>query len=189
MKLDTQQFEEEREECSTEAALYSLGALPAGKVSDVELRRRSGCSYCCAQVEHYRAVAEQLSLAVPPVAPAPILREKLLARLNLPESAATTATRRVVRGSDSPWVKLPVAGVEMRPLIGEKTFLLRMQPGAFFPKHHHPQAEQCYVLSGSIIDSDGLTLNEGDFVVMARDIQHDQIHTTAGCTLLIAYAD
>jgi hypothetical protein len=184
------QFSEELEDCATDAALYALSALPADKVSAVELRLRSGCAFCLAQVEDYRRVAEQLSLAVNPAQPSPKLREKLLARIAVQEpTAATNKHRKVVRGSERDWKQLPIPGVEMRPLIGEKTFMLRMQPGAMFPKHNHPQAEQCYVLSGSITDSDGLTLQAGDFVVMSRDTQHDPIHSVAGCTLLISYAD
>ena len=193
MNQDTQ-FAEQLEDCAVDAALYALGTLPPEKANAVELRLRGGCSFCLAQVEHYAAVAEHLSLSVTPVQPSPELRERLLARLNVHEPAAVHTPhlakhRKVVRGNDGPWVKMPIPGVEMRPLIGEKTFLIRMQPGAAFPKHDHPQAEQCYVLSGSITDSDGLNLHAGDFVVMSRGTQHDPIHSTTGCTLFIAYAD
>ena len=62
-------------------------------------------------------------------------------------------------------------GVEIRPLAGNKTFMLRMKPGAVFPKHDHPSTEQCYVLEGSITDSDGVTANAGDFVIMSGGIK------------------
>jgi anti-sigma factor ChrR (cupin superfamily) len=135
-------------------------------------------------------VAEQLSLSVAPVEPPKELRQRLLERIKAPASCAeTTEHRKVVRGHDAPWVKMPIPGVEIRPLLGKKTFLVRMQAGAVFPKHDHPQAEQCYVLEGSITDCDGLTLNAGDFVVMSRDIEHDPIRSATGCTLFISYAD
>ena len=189
MNQDTK-FAEQLDDCATDAALYALGTLPPEKASTVEQRLRSGCAYCTAQVEHYAAVAEQISLAAPPVEPAPGLRGKLLARINAQEEAVSAVPhRKVVRGGDGPWVKMPIPGLEMRPLIGEKTFMVRMQPGASFPKHDHPHAEQCYVISGSITDADGLTLEAGDFVVMSSGTEHEPIHSTTGCTLFIAYAD
>ena len=183
---------EHLDDCATDAALYALGTLSPEDAKAVELRLRSGCAFCTAQVEDYRAIAEHLSLTVTPVEPPAGLRAKLLARIQAQETGggdAMTQHRKVVRGHDRPWIKMPIPGVEMRPLIGEKTFLVRMQPGATFPKHDHPHAEQCYILSGSVTDSDGLTLEAGDFVVMSGGIQHDPIHSTEGCTLFIAYAD
>lgn len=186
------------EECADAAALYALGALPPEQAQAVELRLRSGCPICTSQVEHYSAVAEHLSLSVTPVAPPSGLKEKLLARIRQQNGAVqsteqtaeqSTEHRKVIRGTDVPWVNMRIPGVERRSLIGEKTFLVRMQPGAALPKHEHPQAEQCYVLSGSLTDSDGLTLHAGDFVVMSRGTKHDPVHSATGCTLLIAYAD
>jgi anti-sigma factor ChrR (cupin superfamily) len=96
---------------------------------------------------------------------------------------------KIVRGHDGGWVKMPFAGVEIRPLIGQKTLLVRMQPGAVFPKHEHPQAEQCYVIEGSITDSSGVTLGAGDFVVMAAGMEHEPIRSENGATFLITYAN
>jgi anti-sigma factor ChrR (cupin superfamily) len=182
---------EECEECAEEAALYSLGALPLQLARAVEQRLESGCSYCLAQVELFAAVSEHLALSSKPVQPRVELRQRLLDRLPAPDAVVhlPAAEKTVVRGADSPWVKMPLLGVELRQLIGERTLLVRMQPGAVFPAHDHPQAEQCYVLDGSITDSDGLTLHAGDFVVMSRGSKHRPIRTSDGCTLFIAYAD
>jgi len=183
-------FLRECDECTVDVALYCLGALPADKAQAVEQRLHSGCPFCLAQAAQYAAVAEHLSLSVAPVNPPPALRQRVLDRLQLHAvPAETTERRKVVRGKDQPWIKLPISGVEMRPLIGDKTFMVRMQPGAVFPKHDHPHAEQCYVIEGSITDSDGLTLRAGDFVVMSSGTEHDPIHSANGCTLFIAYAD
>jgi anti-sigma factor ChrR (cupin superfamily) len=96
---------------------------------------------------------------------------------------------KLVRASDSPWVALGAPGVEVRPLLGRKTLLVRMQPGAAFPEHEHRQVEQCYVLEGSVTDSDGITAYAGDFVCMPADITHTLIHTDTGCVFLIAYTN
>ena len=181
---------EDLEDCATDAALYALGALPPEKAKAVEQRLRSGCGLCLAEVEHYAAVAEQLSLSVTPVRPPPQLLERLLDRIERSDKLRDLSEhKKIVRGNDAPWVKMPFPGVEIRPLIGDKTLMVRMQPGAEFPQHDHPHAEQCYVLEGSITDSDGVTLHAGDFVVMSGGIRHDALHSEAGCTLFIAYAD
>jgi len=183
-------FLEECEDYTADVALYALGTLPADKAHAVEQRLQSGCPFCLARAAQYAVVAEHLSLSVAPVTPPPGLRKRVLDRLPLHAvPAETTEHRKVVRGQDQPWIKLPIPGVEMRPLIGEKTFMVRMQPGAVFPKHDHPQAEQCYVIEGSITDSDGLTLHAGDFVVMSSGTEHNPIRSANGCTLFIAYAD
>jgi len=184
------QFAEQCEDCAEDAALYALGALPAEKTGAVELRLQSGCPFCAAQVKHFAAVAEHLTLSVKRVEPRPEVRQRLLLRLGEQEKTPDLSEhRKVVRGHDSPWLQMPIPGVEVRRLLGEKTFLVRLQPGAVFPKHEHPQAEQCYVLTGSITDSDGLTLHAGDFVVMSRGVTHEPIRSESGCTLFIAYAD
>ena len=67
--------------------------------------------------------------------------------------------------------------------------MLRMKPGAVFPKHDHPSTEQCYVLEGSITDSDGVTANAGDFVIMSGGIEHASLRSETGCTLFIAYTE
>jgi len=182
--------DENLEDCTVEAALYALGALPVEKASAVEQRLRSGCEFCLAQVERYAAVAEQLSLAVKPVEPSSQLRQRLLDRIEVRDKTAEPSEHmKLVRANDAPWVKMPFPGVEIRPLIGNKTLMVRMAAGALFPEHDHPQAEQCYVLEGSLTDSDGVTVYAGDFVVVSAGIKHAKLHSVDGCTLLIAYAD
>jgi anti-sigma factor ChrR (cupin superfamily) len=183
-------FADELEECAVDAALYVLGSLTLEKATAFEQRLRSGCAYCCAQAEEYIAVAEHLAMSVTPVEPRADLREWLLNRIKPRDKAPLPSEHmKIVRSDEAPWVKLPFPGVEIRPLIGDKTLMVRMQPGAVFPQHDHPHAEQCYVLEGSITDSDGVTLLAGDFVVMSSGIQHEPIRSETGCTLFIAYAD
>jgi len=109
---------------------------------------------------------------------------KIAARLRVP---LDTIKARIRMGT--PWVALGAPGVEVRPLLGRKTLLVRMQPGAVFPEHEHRQVEQCYVLEGSVTDSDGITAYAGDFVCMPADITYGPIHTDTGCVFLIAYTN
>lgn len=176
------------EECRTTAALYSLGALPELEKNQFEQRLSGGCPFCTAQVQEYTSVADEIACNVPVAEPDPSIRTRLLDRIQLPtlESAAHSGMK-LVRSGDTPWRRLPSPGIEVRPLLGTKTLLVRMQPGAVYPSHEHRLAEQCYVLEGSIVDHTGTTACAGDFVCMPAGSSHDEIHTETGCTFLIAY--
>jgi anti-sigma factor ChrR (cupin superfamily) len=117
--------------------------------------------------------------------PPPAVRARLLERI----AAAPVSKQEMtlVRSGDSPWIAIAAPGVEVRRLLGRKTLLVRMQPGAVFPEHEHRQVEQCYVLEGSVTDSGGVTVQAGDFICMPAGITHRPIHTTTGCVFLIAY--
>lgn len=184
-------FPDEVRDCAGDAALYVLGALTPDNAGAFELRLRSGCPYCAKQAEQFASVAEQLPLALNPVAARPELRQRLLDRIQdqpRPGKASEASKRlKLVRNGEGSWRQMPFPGVEVRRLFGSKTMMLRMQAGAVFPGHDHPSAEQCYVLEGTVTDSDGLTLGVGDFVVMSGGAQHAPLHSETGCTLLIAY--
>lgn len=177
----------EMRECSTTAALYALGALPAENKTQFEQRLQSGCPLCAMWFGEYADVADQLAVSAPATPPDASVRARLLARIK--PASPPTNEMKLVRASDSPWVALGAPGVEVRPLLGQKTLLVRMQPGAVFPEHEHRQVEQCYVLEGSVTDSDGITAYAGDFVCMPANITHRPIHTDTGCVFLIAYTN
>jgi anti-sigma factor ChrR (cupin superfamily) len=181
---------EEARECSATAALYALGALPAEDMAQFERRLASGCPLCTASVDDYAEVADQLALSSAFAEPAPWVRARLLERIAASPVSANPSAKdemTLVRGGDSRWVALAAPGVEVRPLLGRKTLLVRMQPGAVFPEHEHRQVEQCYMLEGSVTDSDGVTVYAGDFICMPAGIMHRPIHTATGCVFLIAY--
>jgi anti-sigma factor ChrR (cupin superfamily) len=79
-------------------------------------------------------------------------------------------------------------GIEVRPLLGRKTMLVRMAPGATYPEHEHKFAEQCLVLQGSI-RSGQVTAHAGDFTYMPKGSLHPALITETGCTFLIAYPE
>ena len=177
----------EARECSAAAALYALGALPAGEETQFERRLRSACPLCTAWYNKYAAVVDQLAASAPEKQPAASVRVRLLERIA--PGAAEKSGMRLLRTSDSPWTAIGVPGVEVRLLDGKKTLLVRMQPGSIFPEHEHKQVEQCYVIEGSVTDSDGVTAYEGDFVSMPAGITHRPIHSDTGCVFLIAYTN
>jgi anti-sigma factor ChrR (cupin superfamily) len=112
--------------------------------------------------------------------PVPVLRDSS-------EAGPVSPHMTLVRENDSTWIPSPFPGVELRPLLGRNTLLVRMHPGSTYPSHEHRLAEQCYVLEGSVTDSDGVTVYAGDFVCMHAGSTHESIHTDTGCLFLITY--
>lgn len=66
---------------------YALGALEPAEVERVE-RHLEGCAACQALLDSARAVADDLLVAVPPVAPPPALRARVLDRIRVEKAAA-----------------------------------------------------------------------------------------------------
>ena len=69
---------------------------------------------------------------------------------------------------DMPWEPTKLPGSERKvlyhnPETGESTILFRMAPGGVIPLHEHPELEQTYVLSGSLVDDEG-ACTAGNFV-------------------------
>jgi anti-sigma factor ChrR (cupin superfamily) len=176
------------EDCCTAAALYSLGALPPDEERRFAQRLASGCPLCTAEAAQAAEVANYLTMSLEPEQPPPSVRERLMRRIEaLSPDKGFSKQMKLVRESDSPWVSSPMPGVDMRLLLGYRTVLIRMQAGAVYPTHEHKRAEQCYVLEGTITDSDGVTAGPGDFVHMAAGTTHHPIRTETGCVFLITY--
>ena len=175
-------------EVEEQAALYALDALPPDEAGSFQQRLAAGCSLCRSALEECHSTVAVLPLAAPDMIPRPELRLRLMERIGVTETTAkpTASIGTLVRPADTAWEKAPVPGVEIRPLLGKKTMLVRMAPGTYLPQHEHRFGEQCLVLEGSI-RSDDMTANAGDFTFMPAGSTHSQLYSETGCLLLIAY--
>lgn len=176
------------QEVEEQASLYALGALGPEEAGALEKRLAAGCPLCCALVEECRNVVAALPLAAPEQTPRPELRDRLMERIGeeVPPPKPQTSAGTLVRPGDTAWQSAPMPGVEIRPLLGKKTMLVRMAPGTYLPQHEHRYGEQCLVLEGSI-QSDDMLAQAGDFTFMPAGSTHSQLFSQTGCLLLIAY--
>ena len=83
---------------------------------------------------------------------------------------------RYVSVEGLPWKPTPTPGIDMKVLLEDKesgllTALFRWQPGTELPLHQHVEIEQTYVLSGSIVDDEGV-VREGDYVWRPKGNRH-----------------
>jgi hypothetical protein len=158
------------------AALAALGFLPPREAMAAPRRA----------IMDMQEAAALLAEAVPPVVPAPHVRERLLGRIAAFEQLRPIAD---VRRDEDTWIHSGMPGVDIKtlfqePAIGRSTYLVRMQPGARLPGHRHGDIEQCLVLEGDIRWGD-LAYEKGDFVVMDKGTEHPEIYTVHGNVLLL----
>ena len=95
----------------------------------------------------------------------------------------TTLTARAAARSYQP-LKMPgVTSALLREHDGERTLLLRMEPGARFPRHAHPGGEQVLVVSGDVQIAEH-DLGAGDYLYTAPGDVH-AVASRGGCELFI----
>jgi anti-sigma factor ChrR (cupin superfamily) len=181
------------------AALYALGALPAGEARAFETHLRAGCSACRREVDAFRAVTGNLALAATPVAPRPQVRARALAAARAVDAQVERGELRPAEGAGFAFA-LETGGVwdEVEPLIfrralagapgsGSAAYLIRMAPGATAATHVHAAVEHCYVLEGDLHVA-GRCIRTGDYHRAAPGSRHEGLRSDGGCLLLIVEA-
>lgn len=88
------------------------------------------------------------------------------------------------------WQPTDSEGFWVKPLFedaerGEKTLLMKIDPGAWSPMHTHPgELEQIYVLEGTFYDQDA-SMGPGDYCCRAPDAAHEAGSKTGAIVLLV----
>jgi len=116
---------------------------------------------------------------------APVDRESCIA-------AVMSATSSYMTTVDTDWEATDSEGFWVKRLYedeqrGERTWLMRVDAGAYSPPHAHEEFEQVYLLEGSFYDGDRL-LNAGDYCARAPGA----MHSTAcddGARMLVIYTN
>lgn len=106
----------------------------------------------------------------------------------LPRPDAATL---VARAAEQDWQNSGSDGFLIKPLYedvdsGQRTWLMKVAPGADAPMHDHQQLEQIYVIEGEFSDQDN-TYRAGDFAVRAPGFLHTASSKT-GALVLLFYA-
>jgi anti-sigma factor ChrR (cupin superfamily) len=181
------------------ASLYAIGALTAEERAAFEASLDGGAE---AELHRFNHVIEALTGALPPLAPDPAVRERLMARIAAQARSRPAAIEPapigpghplpdwfIQRDSNEAWEETGHPGVRIRRLFldrgrNECTALVRMAAGSSYPAHIHGGPEECLVLDGD--------LRCGDLVLRAWDYQHagpGTIHggltSHQGCLMLI----
>ena len=181
------------------AALFAIGALTDSERLEIELRLASGDESLRADVQSWDEVVAALGTTLEPVMPHPRIKSALLSRIeqesivavdhSSPETTSAPLDKIVLRASEARWRSAGLPGAQLRLLncnrqLGRVTTLLSLAPGSRFPSHHHTGEEECFVISGDLIDGD-LVLAPGDYVRSFAGSDHQELTSRTGCVCLI----
>jgi quercetin dioxygenase-like cupin family protein len=95
-----------------------------------------------------------------------------------------------LKAAQMPWQPTEDKKFWVKPLYedvdkGEKTLLMKVDPGAFTPRHAHDDFEQFFVLEGSLFDEEQM-MRAGDYVCRAPGAMHTA-GSDEGAIVLLVY--
>ena len=105
--------------------------------------------------------------------------------ISLPAAGST-----VLQSSAIAWQDSGAEGFWIKPLLednenGLRTWLMKVDAGAFSAMHAHDEIEQIYVIEGSFYDQDHCYV-AGDFIVRAAGAMHTA-GSDAGALVMLVY--
>ncbi|HXG30134.1 MAG TPA: cupin domain-containing protein, partial [Thermodesulfobacteriota bacterium] len=167
------------------------GALDKEESEEIERLLKEGCKTCETELKGFMGVVDHLGYSAPLVTPPPDLKGRLLARVRRAKSTSDMEKQEgflFVRSNEGGWKEVS-RGVSVKRLFTHphrqySTIIVRMEPGARFPKHRHTEAEECYVLEGDI-EMCGRVFRSGDYIRAEAGSVHEGTYSKRGCTLLI----
>ena len=111
------------------------------------------------------------------------IKQRLLERV---AAAGAMAPLVTIRSDEGEWHPV-LPKVSMKVLLRARdslTYLLRLEPGAKFPPHDHPQTEECIVLEGEARIGD-LVVRAGDYHAATAGCPHGLLASERGALLFL----
>jgi hypothetical protein len=72
------------------------------------------------------------------------------------------------------------------PVLGNGSYLYKMESGTRSNPHKHAGPEEFFILEGDLIDSDGYVYKTGDFVSLAAGSRHNSTSPN-GCVIVVTH--
>ena len=106
-------------------------------------------------------------------------------------SAVPVADSRLIQADNMAWQDSGTPGFLVKPLLedparGLRSWLMKVEAGAWSPKHAHAEIEQVYVLEGSFYDQDH-SYGPGDYIVRDAGAEHTA-GSHDGALILLVYS-
>ena len=170
-------------------ALYVFGLLEETESAAVDDHIAKGCRVCAGEVKAFSETAAAIPEALESMQPPAGLRQRVLESIQPPPGLDQPIPGIFVLKQGGEWRPTPLRGVSTKTLYADPdtglvTSLLRMEPGASYPAHHHVGVEQCLVLEGTVRLGD-IALASGDFEFATVGTNHGVVQTDTGCLLLL----
>lgn len=188
----------DNEKITEQAALYALGMLSQSEANAFERCLSDKREGYAEEFAAFDAVVAALALAAPEQTPSELTRKRLLGAV---ASEAETAEIPVVQKSqlstpqfhslrldEGKWNRL-AEGVFVKTLFIDRekdlvTSLVKLEPGARFPRHRHPGIEESVVILGDC-HVNGDVLTPGDYRRADAGTTDGEITTINGTTYLV----
>ncbi|AFE07504.1 hypothetical protein COCOR_07382 [Corallococcus coralloides DSM 2259] len=172
---------------------WLLGTLEPAR-RNAAARHLDGCERCRAELARLTPAVDALGALVEPVAPPASVLTRLMERMEGPGRFARQAgevaafldvaearTRELLESMAEPsnWMPGPVEGVELMPVEtgpareGMMAAIVRLQPGARYPRHTHLGREWNLVLEGGFREDSGHEIWPGDELEKPDGSLHD----------------
>ncbi|NRD64021.1 cupin domain-containing protein [Corallococcus exiguus] len=172
---------------------WLLGTLEPAR-RDAAARHLDGCAHCRAELTRLTPAVDALGALVEPVAPPAESLQRLMEQMEGPGRFARQAgkvaalldvaearARELLESMSDPssWMPGPVEGVELMPVEtgpareGMMAAIVRLQPGARYPRHTHLGREWNLVLEGGFREDSGHEVWPGDELEKADGSLHD----------------
>ena len=170
--------------------LYALNALAAEEHLRLEAHLED-CAECQSELRELRELCADLG-TITDTEPPPSLKHRLMASVQeAPQKRGVVFDSSgilLARSGEIPWRTL-FPGVESKLLFkdrdrGYSTRLVRIAAGGKYPRHHHSDAEELYVLSGDL-HVEGATAGPGDYCRAGASSIHREAYSIHGCTFLV----
>lgn len=164
------------------AALDAAGALDEAEQREYRERLKHASADDRSAIAQLYDLAAAVVSAGATVAPPAGARERLMQRIEQPQLYSVLA-------GEGAWRPGPVSGTLVKILSLDRvrdsaTLLMRVEPGAQYPAHHHTSGEDCYVISGEIIIQ-GERLHAGDFHRAEAGSEHGVLMSELGAEVLL----
>lgn len=188
----------DHEKITAQAALYALGILSQSEAQEFERCLSENQEGCAEELAAFEPVVAALALGAPEQTPSELIRKQLLVTV---ASEAETTEIPVVRNSQPPapqihsvkfdegkWTQL-AKGVFVKTLFVNRendtiTWLVKLEPGARFPRHRHTGVEESVIILGDC-HVNGQTLAPGDYRRALAGTTDSEITTITGTTYLV----
>jgi quercetin dioxygenase-like cupin family protein len=184
-----------RESLDELMACYLAGALPA--LEERELLNKLAADWpegTAALREHEQGLLA-LMRSIPAVQPPSALKVEILSMLPARKSMNEVKVEPLAGISfrsqqQSKFLPTPYPGISLRMLHLNRqaqkfTALMKLEPGARYPSHHHDGEEECLVLEGSLMVGDH-RMEAGDYQFCEADSDHVDQWSETGALLYIS---
>jgi anti-sigma factor ChrR (cupin superfamily) len=146
------------------------------------------------ELRSLQATANALAYAEPTLPVPANLKQRLFARIQasvspeIPKAAPVTPSFWAIRAAEVKWQPHSVQGVSIAILHADPvkrliSALVRCEPGAIYPSHHHAIGEEIFITEGDLVQ-DGVSYTAGDFLYSSQNSVHTPISTN-GCVFLV----